>query len=135
MPAHAWEDALTYRLSDAKAVSSDGVFIMREDGWQAVRYIREENIYTGSFMRQATAGIVNVTDTPLNVELSFIIDQGSHGNVMLVLGNAKIGQFEPQAGRMQVRVVIEPGYSQIYFINQLAEPVRLRDIQLMVLRP
>jgi hypothetical protein len=86
-------------------------------------------------MRQATAGIVNVTDTPLNVELSFIIDQGSHGNVMLVLGNAKIGQFEPQAGRMQMRVVIEPGYSQIHFINQLAEPVRLRDIQLMVLRP
>lgn len=132
MRAREWDDALLYSLGDATPLPTDGVFLMREDGWQAVRYIEADEVYAASIVRQATAGVINVTDAPLSIELSFTVDEGSHGNVMVMLDDTKVGQFESQSGRQRIRIRVEGGYTQLHFINQLAEPVRLSDPQLKV---
>lgn len=130
----SFDDALLYRFDNANFELTDGVFLSRDGRFENVGYDPERDSTFAEVSSEATVSLYNVKDNPLLVELSFLIPEESGGAAFLRKGDERIAEVIKGSGRARIQLSIDPGKTDIDFVNQLTETFIIQDPLLTVVQ-
>ena len=124
------DGALLYDLRALATTAPDGVFLYRagSDGWQNVRFDREQQSIFANITDRAQVTLVNTKDMPVRIELSFTLSTGSTEALSVTKNGRSLLKVE-QVGDGRFRVITEilPGQTEVEFVNGKDENMTLQN--------
>lgn len=83
----SYEDAVLYLAPAESMPRHDGVFITRDGRWEAVGYDDERRATFAEVNEAAQVTVYNANSEVVRVRLSFVVDEGSRGNLLVRAGS------------------------------------------------
>ncbi|MEK7500387.1 MAG: hypothetical protein AAB649_07355, partial [Patescibacteria group bacterium] len=131
----SYEDALLYTLSNTEKRSTDGVFLIRGDGWENIGYDPKRNSVFGEIPEQAFFTIVNTRDTETDMTLLFKIPENSPSGIVIRDNAGSVLQTHGLGEDVLFRVTAAPGETQLSFSHSDTGKVILQNPALKVTVP
>lgn len=96
-----YEDALLYDMSGL--TGGDGVFLVREDGWERARYEEESGEYVAEIADEARIKLINAQGSDLRTRLRF----GVEGSLRVIVGDRVVKEMNSGEQSVELDVPVE----------------------------
>jgi hypothetical protein len=110
-----FDDALLYTLNHSKSSQTDGVFVVRGDGWENIGYDPKRQSVFGEIPEHASLSAVNVLDHPVSLRLSFTVPNNSPNSIAIRDEFGTVLQIAQVGETVAYMTTVEPGVTQFSF--------------------
>ncbi len=111
-------DALLYSFDPAKSPSTDGVFLVRGEGWENIGYDPKRTSVFAEIPHEATVRIINTKQYPVTVTLDYTLAPESEGEL-----------------QAEKTIMVQPGEHEVVFKHLGAGKTIVQNPKMQVLTP
>lgn len=130
----SYDDIYVYKTHNLiKPILSDGLFLIRKEGWTNIGYDPKRGSVFGEVLEQADLTLVNVRDAATDVEITFRVPKESEGSLSMSLDSKQIAVFDNQREKsIAIVTSIPPGEHQLRIQNTGMEKLIIQDPSIVV---
>ncbi len=122
---HSFDDVEVYTASP-RGVSTDGIFLMRGEGWANVSFDSSRSSVFAEIGDEASVTILNLNNNPADITLQFGQPPETTAGGEVIFNNTVITMWPAEQNKVSVDLTLAPGENRVIFVLDRAGKVFCR---------